>query len=285
MRARGLPRARRGRTGAARRRARAGRQGGTARARRPTRGRPAPRPRRRRTRSPRSRTRRPGRPGSGASRSRGRRTSPRRARQRRARVRPRTPSEPNRLVLPHGNRAGVRDRRRRDREPVRGASGARLDVSVLTRRAEHAAALAADGLRISGKSELAARVQATADPDELPDFDLGILATKATQLENAAAALAGRFPGATLMTIQNGLGAEELVRTHGDWPLLSAVTFMSGVRHWTRTSSTSSTPRPGSGRSPAPRPTSRRRRSRRCSSPPACTPGPSPTSARRSGRS
>ena len=69
------------------------------------------------------------------------------------------------------------------------------------------------------------------DPGELPDFDLGILATKATQLEEAAAALAGRFPGATLMTIQNGLGAEELVRTHGDWPLLSAVTFMSGVRH------------------------------------------------------
>ena len=33
------------------------------------------------------------------------------------------------------------------------------------------------------------------------------------------------------MTIQNGLGAEELVRAHGDWPLLSAVTFMSGVRH------------------------------------------------------
>ena len=33
------------------------------------------------------------------------------------------------------------------------------------------------------------------------------------------------------MTIQNGLGAEELVRTHGDWPLISAVTFMSGVRH------------------------------------------------------
>ncbi len=33
------------------------------------------------------------------------------------------------------------------------------------------------------------------------------------------------------MTIQNGLGAEEIVATHGDWPLLSAVTFMSGTRH------------------------------------------------------
>jgi 2-dehydropantoate 2-reductase len=106
-----------------------------------------------------------------------------------------------------------------------------LEVSVLTRRAEHADALNADGLRISGKSEFTARVRATADPAKLADFDLGIVATKATQLEEATAALAGRFPAATLMTIQNGLGAEELVRTHGDWPLLSAVTFMSGVRH------------------------------------------------------
>jgi 2-dehydropantoate 2-reductase len=106
-----------------------------------------------------------------------------------------------------------------------------LEVSVLTRRAEHADALNADGLRISGKSDFTARVAASADPARLPDFDLGILATKATQLEEAAGALAGRFPGATLMTIQNGLGAEELVRAQGEWPLLSAVTFMSGVRH------------------------------------------------------
>ena len=106
-----------------------------------------------------------------------------------------------------------------------------LEVSVLTRRAEHADALNADGLRISGKSDFTARVAASADPARLPDFDLGILATKATQLEEAAGALAGRFPDATLMTIQNGLGAEELVRAQGEWPLLSAVTFMSGVRH------------------------------------------------------
>jgi 2-dehydropantoate 2-reductase len=32
------------------------------------------------------------------------------------------------------------------------------------------------------------------------------------------------------MTTQNGLGAEEVVAAHGEWPLLSAVTFMSGTR-------------------------------------------------------
>ena len=106
-----------------------------------------------------------------------------------------------------------------------------LEVSVLTRREEHARALNSEGLRISGKSDFTAAVHATCDAADLPVFDLGILATKATQLEVAAAAIAGRFPSATMMTIQNGLGAEELVRSHGDWPLVSAVTFMSGVRH------------------------------------------------------
>ncbi|HZQ66232.1 MAG TPA: 2-dehydropantoate 2-reductase [Gaiellaceae bacterium] len=106
-----------------------------------------------------------------------------------------------------------------------------VEVSVLTRREDHARALAAEGLRISGKSDFTASVYATAEPAELPEFDLGIVATKATQLEEAASSLAGRSAAATLMTIQNGLGAEEIVRRQGDWPLVSAVTFMSGVRH------------------------------------------------------
>src|SRR5437763_10462085 len=105
------------------------------------------------------------------------------------------------------------------------------EVSVLTRRVEQAHALNNSGLRISGKSQLTARVHATADPADLLDFDLGIVATKATQLEEAAATLAGRAPSATMMTVQNGLGAEDLVRARGDWPIVSAVTFMSGVRH------------------------------------------------------
>jgi 2-dehydropantoate 2-reductase len=105
------------------------------------------------------------------------------------------------------------------------------DAWVLTRREEHARALEEHGLRVSGKHDFTARLRATADPAELPDVDLVILATKATQLEEAAAALAGRVAGATVMTVQNGLGAEEIVRRHGDWPLVSAVTFMSGERH------------------------------------------------------
>jgi 2-dehydropantoate 2-reductase len=105
------------------------------------------------------------------------------------------------------------------------------DVSVLTRRPEHAEALNREGLRVTGRSELRAEVTAAADPDELEPFDLGFVATKANGLEEAAASLDGRFPDAMLMTTLNGLGAEEVVRAHGDWPLVSAVTFMSGTKH------------------------------------------------------
>jgi 2-dehydropantoate 2-reductase len=105
------------------------------------------------------------------------------------------------------------------------------DVLVLTRRKEHAQELNERGLQVSGRHDFTARVTAAADPDELPEFDVGIIATKANGVEGAATSLAGRFPAATIMTVQNGLGAEEIVQRHGDWPLISAVTFMSGTKH------------------------------------------------------
>ena len=105
------------------------------------------------------------------------------------------------------------------------------DVLVLTRREEHARALNEQGLQVSGRHDFTARVTAASDPRDLPDFDLAIVATKATGVEAAAEALAGGFPGATVMTVQNGLGAEEIVRAHGEWPVVSGVTFMSGTKH------------------------------------------------------
>jgi 2-dehydropantoate 2-reductase len=105
------------------------------------------------------------------------------------------------------------------------------DVLVLTRREEHARALNEQGLRVSGRHEFTVRVTAATDARDLPDFDLGIVATKANAVEEAAESLGGKFAGATIMTVQNGLGAEEIVRAHGAWPLISGVTFMSGTKH------------------------------------------------------
>jgi 2-dehydropantoate 2-reductase len=105
------------------------------------------------------------------------------------------------------------------------------EVWVLTRRPEHAHALETEGLTVTGRADFHGEVHATDDPDVIPGFDVAIVATKATGLDAAAAALEGRFPQATIVTIQNGLGAERIVRRHGPWPIVSGVTFMSGTRH------------------------------------------------------
>lgn len=104
------------------------------------------------------------------------------------------------------------------------------EVWVLTRRPGHAQQLGEDGLRVSGKNDFVGRLQATADASELPEFELGIIAVKATDLEHVGLRLTGLAPRATMMTIQNGLGAEAVIARHGDWPLISSVTFMSGTR-------------------------------------------------------
>jgi 2-dehydropantoate 2-reductase len=104
-------------------------------------------------------------------------------------------------------------------------------VSVLTRRPEHAALLREHGLLVSGKHERQIELFATNDPAELPQFDIGIIACKALHLELIASRLHGHAPGAAMMTVHNGLGAEAIVAGHGGWPIISAVTFMSGTRH------------------------------------------------------
>ncbi|MGB2876119.1 MAG: ketopantoate reductase family protein [Gaiellaceae bacterium] len=102
------------------------------------------------------------------------------------------------------------------------------EVSVLCRRQEHARALNEQGLRVSGRHDFVTQLQAAIDPAALPEPELAIVATKTTELEQAAALLEGYWPGAAVMTVQNGLGAEE---AFGARRVISAVTFMSGTRH------------------------------------------------------
>ena len=105
------------------------------------------------------------------------------------------------------------------------------EVSALVRRPEHAQALRERGLRVSGRADFTSQLAAATSPDELEIPDLVIVACKGTDLDTVAAGLAGHWPDATLMTVQNGIGADEVVARHGDWKLLTAVTFMSGTRH------------------------------------------------------
>ena len=112
-----------------------------------------------------------------------------------------------------------------------GHLGTLVETTVLTSRETHARDLIKKGLRVSGKSQITAKIHASTDPAQLGDADLIILATKATAVAASAATLRGHFPNAKLLLVQNGLGCEETLHQHGDWPLISGVTFMSGVKH------------------------------------------------------
>ena len=105
------------------------------------------------------------------------------------------------------------------------------EVSALVRRDEHARALREHGLRVTGRAEFSGRVNAATSPDDLPEPELVIVACKSLDLDSVAFRLAGHWPDAVVMTVQNGIGADEVVGRHGDWRQLTAVTFMSGTRH------------------------------------------------------
>lgn len=112
-----------------------------------------------------------------------------------------------------------------------GHLGTCLESTVLARRRQHADELNEKGLRVSGKTELHVPISASVDPAELGEVDLVIIATKANAVEACARRIQGHFSTATVMTVQNGLGCEDVVARYGDWPVISAVTFMSGRRH------------------------------------------------------
>ena len=105
------------------------------------------------------------------------------------------------------------------------------EVSALVRREEHAQALREQGLRVTGRSDFQTTLDAATSPEQLAEPDLVIVACKSLDLQSVAGRLAGHWPEATVMTVQNGIGAAELVSQFGDWRMLTSVTFMSGTRH------------------------------------------------------
>lgn len=104
-------------------------------------------------------------------------------------------------------------------------------VWALVRRPEHADALRREGLRISGAHEFHVRFEATHRVEDLPGFDLGIVATKATQTETAFAPTGRLFDQGAVISAQNGLGGEEILARHTEGKVIRATTFMSGTRH------------------------------------------------------
>ncbi len=105
------------------------------------------------------------------------------------------------------------------------------EVWAYVRREEHARALNREGLTVSGGHNFRASLKAVTQADELPDCDLGIVATKATQVEESIAPVGHRFDRGAVVSAQNGLGSEEIIAKHTRGQVLRGTTFMSGTRH------------------------------------------------------
>jgi 2-dehydropantoate 2-reductase len=105
------------------------------------------------------------------------------------------------------------------------------EVWAFVRREEHARALNRDGLRVTGTHEFIANLRATTDPSELPDCDLAIVATKATQVESAISQVGSHFDNGAVVSAQNGMGSEEIIAEHTRGFVIRGTTFMSGTRH------------------------------------------------------
>jgi 2-dehydropantoate 2-reductase len=105
------------------------------------------------------------------------------------------------------------------------------EVWGFVRRQEHADALNREGLRVSGGHEFHVTLKATARAEELPECDLGIVATKATQVAQSMAEVGPRFDKGAVLSAQNGLGSEEIIAACTRGQVIRGTTFMSGTRH------------------------------------------------------
>ena len=105
------------------------------------------------------------------------------------------------------------------------------EVWAFVRREDHAQALNRDGLRVSGKHEFHVSLKATTRAEQIPDCDLGIVATKARQVEESISDIGHRFNQGAIISAQNGLGSEEIIAVHTGGQVIRGTTFMSGTKH------------------------------------------------------
>ena len=79
---------------------------------------------------------------------------------------------------------------------------------------EHVAAISRSGLRLTGRAELVATVNARTQASEIPPCEFGIVATKSMYTAEAIAAAAPIFADGAVCSVQNGVGNEELIAEH-----------------------------------------------------------------------
>lgn len=79
---------------------------------------------------------------------------------------------------------------------------------------DHVDAINANGLRLSGERTVHSYPHASSNPEEIPPCDFGIVATKSMHTASAMENIAGVFQDGAVLTVQNGVGNEEIIAEH-----------------------------------------------------------------------
>jgi len=103
-----------------------------------------------------------------------------------------------------------------------------VEVWAFDVNAPHIRAIQESGLRISGAADFTARLCATADPNQVPRCDFGIVATKSVHTRAAIEATAHAFDDrSAVCSVQNGVGNEEIIAEHVRY-VIRGTTFPAG---------------------------------------------------------
>src|ERR1700690_3318286 len=105
------------------------------------------------------------------------------------------------------------------------------EIWALVRREDHARALNRDGLRVTGTHEFSVKLRATTEPHEIPECEVGIVATKASQVKESFRLVGRHLDRGAVLSAQNGLGSEEIIASLTRGYVIRGTTFMSGTRH------------------------------------------------------
>jgi 2-dehydropantoate 2-reductase len=86
-----------------------------------------------------------------------------------------------------------------------------VEVWAVDPWAEHMAAIEANGLRVTGHADFVAPVRGLTDAAALPPCDFAVVATKAMHTRDAVTAARAALTDAAAVSVQNGVGNEEVV--------------------------------------------------------------------------
>src|SRR5271168_2593482 len=103
-----------------------------------------------------------------------------------------------------------------------------VEVWAFDVNAEHIRAIQTSGLRLSGAADFTVQLQSTADPNQIPRCDFGIVATKSVHTRAAMAVSAHAFDDrSAVCSVQNGVGNEEIIAEYVRY-VIRGTTFPAG---------------------------------------------------------